>query len=207
MVEEQLEVTQQYLFSGEPVMLKIAVIVGSTRPGRVGESVAKWVYEVANKRSDAEFDLVDIKDFNLPLLDEPMPPSIGQYSKQHTKTWAAKIDWFDGNAFVTPGYNHGIGGAQKSAIDFVFHEWTNKAAGFVGYGGAGGVRAVEHLRLVMAEVQVATVRNQVALSLISDFENYTKFKPAAHHEKSVNQMLDQLIAWSGALRTLRVTAR
>jgi NAD(P)H-dependent FMN reductase len=80
--------------------------------------------------------------------------SSGQYSKQHTKTWAAKIDWFDGNAFVTPGYNHGIGGAQKNAIDFVFHEWTNEAAGFVGYGGAGGVRAVEHLRLVMAEVQV-----------------------------------------------------
>src|ERR1700722_15467913 len=209
-------------------MLKIAVIVGSTRPGRVGESVAKWVYEVANKRSDAEFDLVDIKDFNLPLLDEPMPPSIGQYSQQHTKTWAVKIDSFDGYVFVTPEYNHGISGALKNAIDFVFREWNNKAAGFVGYGGAGGVRAVEHLRLgiaggaggaarggpaaeplrrVMAEVQVGTVRNQVALSLISDFENYTKFKPAAHHEKSVNQLLDQLIAWSGALRTLRVTAR
>ena len=188
-------------------MLKIAVIVGSTRPGRVGESVAKWVCEVANKRSDAEFDLVDIKDFNLPLLDEPMPPSIGQYSKQHTKTWAAKIDSFDGYVFVTPEYNHGICGALKNAIDFVFREWNNKAAGFVGYGGAGGVRAVEHLRLVMAEVQVATVRNQVALSLVSDFENYTKFKPAAHHEKSVNHMLDQLIAWSAALRTLRVTAR
>ncbi len=188
-------------------MLKIAVIVGSTRPGRVGESVAKWVYEVANKRNDAEFDLVDIKDFNLPLLDEPMRPSIGQYSKQHTKTWAAKIDSFDGYVFVTPEYNHSICGALKNAIDFVFREWNNKAAGFVGYGGAGGVRAVEHLRLVMAEVQVATVRNQVALSLISDFENYTKFKPAAHHEKSVNQMLDQLIAWSGAMRTLRVTAR
>ena len=104
----------------------------------------------------------------------------------------------------------GICGALKNAIDFVFREWNNKAAGFVGfvgYGGAGGVRAVEQLRPVMAEVQVATVRNQVALSLISDFENYTKFKPAAHHEKSVNQMLDQLIAWSGALRTLRVTAR
>src|SRR6202163_2597494 len=96
-------------------MLKIAVIVGSTRPGRVGESVAKWVYGVANKRSDAEFDLVDIKDFNLPLLDEPMPPSIGQYSKQHTKTWAAKIDSFDGYVFVTPEYNHGICGALKNA--------------------------------------------------------------------------------------------
>jgi NAD(P)H-dependent FMN reductase len=103
--------------------------------------------------------------------------------------------------------NHGISGALKNAIDFLFCEWNDKAAGFVSYGGAGGVRAVEHLRLVMAEVQVATVRNQIALSLFTDFENYTTFKLAAHHEKSVNQMLDRLIAWSGALKTLRVSAQ
>jgi NAD(P)H-dependent FMN reductase len=184
-------------------MLKIAVIIGSTRPGRVGESVANWLLELAKKRTDAEFQLVDIKAFNLPLLDEPVPPSMGQYSKEHTKAWAATIDSFDGYVFVTPEYNHGICGALKNAIDFVYREWNNKAAGFVGYGSAGGVRAVEHLRLVMAEVQVATVRNQVALSLFTDFENYTKFKPAAHHEKSVSQMLDQLIAWSSALKSLR----
>lgn len=184
-------------------MLKIAVIIGSTRPGRVGESVAKWVYELAKTRTDAEFELVDIKDFNLPLLDEPVPPSMGQYSKEHTKTWAAKIASFDGYVFVTPEYNHSICGALKNAIDFLFKEWNNKAAGFVGYGSAGGVRAVEHLRVVMAEVQVATVRNQVALSLFTDFENYTKFKPSTHHEKSLGQMFDQLIAWSGALKTLR----
>lgn len=83
----------------------------------------------------------------------------------------------------------------KNAIDFVCREWNNKAAGFVSYGSAGGVRAVEHLRLVMAEVQVATVRNQVALPLFTDFENYTTFKPAVHQEKAVNQMLNQLIAW------------
>ena len=83
-------------------MLKIAIIIGSTRPGRNGEAVAKWVYEVAQKRSDAEFELVDIKDFDLPLLDEPMPPIMGQYSKPHTKVWAAKIDSFDGYVFVTP---------------------------------------------------------------------------------------------------------
>jgi NAD(P)H-dependent FMN reductase len=188
-------------------MLKIAVIIGSTRPGRVGESVAKWVYELAKKRTDAEFELVDIKDFNLPLLDEPAPPSMGQYSQPHTKKWAAKIDSFDGFVFVTPEYNHGICGALKNAIDFVFREWNNKAAGFVGYGSVGGVRAVEQLRLVMAEVQVATVRNQVALSLFADFENFSKFKPSAHQEKSVNQMLDQLIPWSGALKPLRVTAK
>src|SRR3954465_4627985 len=166
-------------------MLRIAVIIGSTRPGRVGESVAKWVFELTKKRPEAEFELLDIKDFNLPLLDEPVPPSMGKYSKEHTKTWAAKIDSFDGYLFVTPEYNHGICGALKNAIDFIYKEWNNKAAGFVGYGSAGGARAVEPLRLVMAEVQVATVRNQVMLSLFTDFENYTKFKPDPRHETSL----------------------
>jgi NAD(P)H-dependent FMN reductase len=184
-------------------MLKLAIIIGSTRPGRIGESVARWVYELAQQRDDAEFELVDIRDFNLPLLDEPVPPSQGKYSKEHTKQWAAKIASFDGYVVVTPEYNHGISGALKNAIDFLYAEWNNKAAGFVGYGSAGGVRAVEHLRLVMAEVQVATVRNQVSLSLFSDFENFTTFKPAAYHEKSLNQMFDQLIAWCGALKPLR----
>ena len=137
-------------------MIRIAILTGSTRPGRVNEAVARWVYDLANQRTDAEFELVDIKDFNLPLLDEPVPPSQGQYSKAHTKRWAAKIASFDGFVFVTPEYNHGISGALKNAIDFLYAEWNNKAAGFVGYGSAGGARAVEHLRLVMAELQVAT---------------------------------------------------
>jgi NAD(P)H-dependent FMN reductase len=184
-------------------MLKIAIIIGSTRPGRNGEAVAKWVYEIAQKRSDAEFELVDIKEFNLPLLDEPVPPIMGQYSKPHTKTWAAKIGSFDAFVFVTPEYNHGICGALKNAIDFLYREWTNKAAGFVSYGSAGGARAVEQLRLVLAEVEVATVRNQVLLSMFHDFENFSVFKPAAHHEKSVHSMFDQLIVWGGALKPLR----
>src|SRR6184192_688258 len=152
-------------------MIKIAIILGSTRPNRNGEAVAKWVYEIAKKRTDAEFELVDVKDFNLPLLDEPVPPSMGQYSKPHTKAWAAKVASFDGFVFVTAEYNHGIPGALKNAIDFLFAEWNNKAAGFVSYGSVGGSRAVEHLRLVMAELQVADVRAQVALSLFTDFEN------------------------------------
>ena len=184
-------------------MLKLAIIIGSTRPGRVGEAVARWVYELAQKRRDAEFELVDIKEFNLPLLDEPVPPSQGKYSKEHTKKWAAKIASFDGYVFVTPEYNHGISGALKNAIDFLYAEWNNKAAGFVGYGSAGGARAVEHLRLVMAEVQVATVRNQVMLSLRDDFENYSVFKPREFHEKSLGQVFDQVVAWGGALHTLR----
>lgn len=184
-------------------MTRLAIIIGSTRPGRVGEAVGKWTFEIAKRRQDAQIELVDIQDFNLPLLDEPIPPSQGKYSKDHTKQWAAKIASFDGFLFVTPEYNHGISGALKNGIDYLYAEWNNKAAGFVGYGSAGGVRAVEHLRLVMAEVQVATVRNQVMLSLRDDFENYSAFKPREFHEQALDQALDQLIAWSGALRTLR----
>jgi NAD(P)H-dependent FMN reductase len=184
-------------------MIKIAVIVGSTRPGRKAEDVARWVMEIASLRSDAIYELVDIQDFNLPLLDEPVPPSMGQYSKPHTLAWAAKIDEYDGFVFVTPEYNHGISGALKNAIDFLYKEWNNKAAGFVGYGSAGGARAVEHLRLVMAELQVATVRAQVMLSLFTDFENFATFKPAAFQEQAVTAMLDQLVSWSTALQTVR----
>src|SRR5260221_14796966 len=104
----------------------------------------------------------------------------------HTKVWAAKIDSFDGYVFVTPEYNHGISGALKNAIDFLFREWNDKAAGFISYGGAGGARGGEQLRLVLAEGQIATGRNQVLLSMFTDFEKFSVFKPAAHHEKAVN---------------------
>jgi len=184
-------------------MIRIAIILGSTRPGRNGEAVAKWVHEIAQKRTDAEFELVDIKDFNLPLLDEPVSPIMGQYSKPHTKVWAGKIGSFDGYVFVTPEYNHGISGALKNSIEFLFGEWNNKAAGFISYGGAGGARAVEQLRLVLAEVQIATVRNQVLLSLFTDFENFSVFKPAPRHEQSVNAVFDQVITWGAALKPLR----
>ena len=184
-------------------MLKIAIIVGSTRPGRKADSVAKWVHEIAKKRGDAEYEVVDIKDYNLPLLDEPVPPSMGQYSQQHTKTWSAKIASFDAYVFVTPEYNHGTSGALKNAIDYLYREWNNKAAGFVSYGSIGGARATENLRLIMGELQVADVRAQVMLSLFTDFENFTVFKPAAIHEKSVHTMLDQVVAWGGALKALR----
>jgi len=165
--------------------------------------VAKWVHEIASKRTDAEYELVDLLNFNLPLLDEPVPPSMGQYSKEHTKAWAAKVASFDAYVFVTPEYNHATSGALQNALDFVYAEWNNKAAGFVGYGSAGGTRAVENLRLIMAELQVADVRAQVALSLFTDFENFSVFKPAGHHEQLVNNMLDQVVAWGTALKPLR----
>jgi NAD(P)H-dependent FMN reductase len=184
-------------------MLRIAIIIGSTRPGRKGESVAKWAWEIAQKRSDAEFELVDIKDFNLPLLDEPRSPIMGHYTHDHTKRWSEKIASFDGYVFVTPEYNHATSGALKNAIDFLYAEWVNKAAGFIGYGGASGARAVENLRLIMGELQVATVRAQVGFSMFTDFENFSVFKPGPNQEKHVHVMLDQVIAWSSALRPLR----
>jgi NAD(P)H-dependent FMN reductase len=183
--------------------LKIGIILGSTRPNRLGEAVATWVHQVAVTRNDADYELVDVRDFNLPLLDEPIPPSQGKYSQPHTKVWAAKIESFDAFVFVTPEYNHSTSGALKNAIDFLYKEWNNKAAGFVSYGSAGGVRAVEHLRLIMAELQIADVRAQVTLSLFTDFENFSTFKPAPQQEPTVKKMLDQVIAWGAALRTLR----
>lgn len=183
--------------------MRIGIILGSTRPGRNGEAVAKWTYDIASKRNDAEYELVDIAEFGLPLLDEPIPPSRGQYSQPHTKRWAEKIASFDGFVFVTPEYNHGTSAALKNAIDFLFAEWNNKAAGFVSYGSAGGARAVESLRPVMGEVMIADVRLQVMFSLFEDFENYSVFKPHTRHEQSVNAMLDQVVSWSTAMKTLR----
>jgi NAD(P)H-dependent FMN reductase len=184
-------------------MVKIAVIIGSTRPGRNGEQVARWVLENAQKRTDAQFELVDIKDYNLPLLDEPVPASFHQYSQGHTKKWAEKIAQFDGFIFVTPEYNHAISGALKNALDYLYAEWNNKAAGMVAYGGVGGARAVENLRLILGELQIADVRTAVHLSLFTDFENFSVFKPAPVQADTLKTLLDQLVSWSTALKTVR----
>lgn len=184
-------------------MTHIGIIIGSTRPGRNGEAVAKWVYEKASQRTDATFELVDLLDYQLPHLDEQFPPAMGQYSQPHTLAWAEKIASFDGFIFVTPEYNHSTSGALKNAIDFLSAEWNNKAAGFVSYGSLGGTRAVEHLRLIAGELQMADVRAQVALSLFADFENFSVFKPGEQHTDALNTTLDQVVAWSTALAPLR----
>jgi NAD(P)H-dependent FMN reductase len=185
--------------------MHIAIVTGSTRPGRNNIAVARWVLQLAAKRRDANFELVDIADYRLPLLDEPLPPVLGRYSHGHTKRWAAKIATFDGYVFVTPEYNHGISAALKNAIDYLYAEWNHKAAGFVSYGGAGGTRAVEQLRLVMGNLMVADVTAQVALSLFTDFENFSVFRPDARHEAELHSVLNQVIAWAGALKALRST--
>src|SRR5258706_14254392 len=146
-------------------MLKIGIIVGSTRPGRKAGAVAKWVHDILKSRKDAEFEVVDIEDYKLPLLDEPVPPIMHQYGQPHTKRWSEKIASLDAFIFVTPEYNHATSAALKNAIDFLYGEWNNKAAGFVGYGGAGGVRGGENLRFGVGEIKISDVGGEGALSM------------------------------------------
>jgi NAD(P)H-dependent FMN reductase len=190
-------------------MTKIGIIVGSTRPGRRGRTVAEWVASVAARQRPAdEFDIVDLADVALPLLDETQPALFGQYGQEHTARWAEVIARYDGFVFVTPEYNHSIPGALKNALDFLYAEWNNKAAGVVSYGLHGGARAAEHLRLILSELRVATVRTQVVLSLFNDFtlpaptERGT-FTPGPHQHKSLTDLLDEVIIWSQALRQVR----
>jgi len=184
-------------------MTRIAIILGSTRPGRNGEAVARWVLQQAATRTDADFELVDLRDHPLPHLDEAIPASMGMYAQPHTKAWAATIAAYDGFVFVTPEYNHATTGVLKNAIDYLYAEWNNKAAGFVSYGSSGGARAVEHLRLIMGELQVADVRQQVQFSLFHDFENFSTFVPGPQHVAMASVMFDQVVAWSEALQTVR----
>jgi NAD(P)H-dependent FMN reductase len=188
-------------------MTKIGIILGSTRPNRNGEQVAKWVYDIARKRSDADFELIDLRDYALPHLDEAIPPSQGKYQHEHTKAWAKTIASFDGFVMVTPEYNHSTSGVLKNAIDYLYAEWNNKAVGFVSYGSAGGARAAEQLRLIAGELQMADVRQQVTLTFATEFENYKIFKPGKQNVAALDTLLDQVVAWSAALAPLRVRQR
>ncbi|MEJ9231466.1 NAD(P)H-dependent oxidoreductase [Peribacillus butanolivorans] len=177
--------------------LNIGIILGSTRQGRVSPQVGEWVKGIADKRGDANYEIVDIADFNLPFVfttagDEP-----------GLKAWSEKLTNLDGFVLIVAEYNHSITGALKNALDSARDEWNNKAAGIVSYGSTGGARAAEHLRGILGELLIADVRVHPTLSLFTDFENGSVFKPAEHHPKNVNAMLDQVIAWSGALKTLR----
>ncbi|TVP97001.1 MAG: NADPH-dependent oxidoreductase, partial [Acholeplasmatales bacterium] len=173
-----------------------AVITGSTRKNRVNPDVAKWVLEAMRTRGGANFDLLDIKDFKLPLLGESEDVS-------PVHAWQAALEQYDGFIFVVAEYNHGLTGALKNALDSANTAWHNKAAGIVSYGSAYGARAAEQLRLVLGELQVADVRTQVLLSLFMDFENFTTFKPQNIHDANLDTMHKQLLAWSGALKPLR----
>ncbi|MBB5633022.1 NAD(P)H-dependent FMN reductase [Cryobacterium mesophilum] len=182
--------------------LRIGIIVGSTRPGRKGLAVGEWVK--ANAKADGvEFELVDLADYALPILDEALPAGMGQYQHAHTRAWANRIDEFDGYIFVTPEYNHSLPGSLKNALDFVAAEWHNKAAGIVSYGSMGGVRANEHLRQILAELEIADVRQNVMLSIFTDWKNFSEFAPADLHLEELQKQVDQIAAWAGALKPLR----
>ncbi|MEE6287026.1 NAD(P)H-dependent oxidoreductase [Georgenia sp. MJ173] len=184
-------------------MTKIAIVTGSVRPGRQSLNVAHWVKGVAEQRSDAEFEIVDIADFALPVWDESVPPAMGPGQQPHSQRWSARMNEFDGFVFVVSEYNHSITGALKNALDYLAPEMHNKAAGFVSYGSAGGARAVEHLRGILSEMQVAHVRNAVLLGLATDFENYAVLAPTANAIASVEPMLDQLVPWTKAMEGVR----
>lgn len=187
-------------------MVKLQAVVGTTRPGRNSKAVGEWVYTVANKRKDISFELVDVADYNLPVFDEPVSPAYAPNTNEQAKKWGAKIAEADGYIFVTAEYNHGIPGVFKNAVDFLYKEWNNKAVGFVGYGSAGGSRAIEQWRQVAAELQMADVRSQVLLSLFTDFENMSVFRPIASHEKTLNTVIDQTASWATALKAIRQVA-
>lgn len=176
--------------------LSVGIILGSTRPGRVSPQVGDWVKGIADKRGDASYEIVDLMDFNLPMLGEPN-------AEEPVQKWSAKIGSLDAFVFIVAEYNHSMTGALKNAFDLIRDEWNNKAAGIVSYGSAGGTRAAEHVRGVCGELMIADVRAHPTLSLFTDFENMATFKPAPVHEDSVNLMLDQVIAWGKALKTVR----
>jgi NAD(P)H-dependent FMN reductase len=177
--------------------LNIGIILGSTRQGRVSPQVGEWVKGIADERGDANYEIVDIADFNLPFLGttDGTEPGIA--------AWNEKLANLDGYVFIVQEYNHSITGALKNAIDFAREAWYNKAAGIVSYGSTGGARAAEHLRGILGEIKVADVRTHPTLSLFTDFENMSEFKPQELHLDNVNAMLEEVVAWSGALKTLR----
>jgi NAD(P)H-dependent FMN reductase len=183
--------------------LRIGIILGSTRPGRRGDQIASWVLETARTHGGADYELIDLTHHDLGNLNEAGNPNLQQYEHPHTRAWGQLIDGFDGYVFLVPEYNHSFPGALKNALDYVYREWNDKAAGIVSYGGwAAGVRAAEALRLVLAELQVATVRAQPAVALIPAFSTGA-FVPGDGLEAQVGVMLDQVIAWSNALYSVR----
>ncbi|GAA0321289.1 NAD(P)H-dependent oxidoreductase [Bacillus carboniphilus] len=177
--------------------LNIGIILGSTRQGRVSPQVGEWVKGIADQRGDANYEIVDIADFQLPFLGttDGTEPGIA--------AWNEKLANLDGFVFIVQEYNHSITGALKNAIDFAREVWYNKAAGIVSYGSTGGARAAEHLRGILAEQKVADVRTHPTLSLFTDFANGTEFTPQDLHVDNVNTMLEEVVSWSGALKTLR----
>lgn len=176
--------------------MKIAIILGSTRAGRVSPSVGKWYQEIALKNTNAQFDILDLKDFQLPFLGESS-------DMEPIQRWNQALANYDGFVFITPEYNHSIPAVLKNALDSAKDVWNNKAAAIVSYGSAGGSRAAEHLRGILGELQIADVRQHIVLTLFNDFENFKVFKPLNVHEQNIKVQLEQLLRWASALKQTR----
>ncbi len=180
--------------------LKIAVILGSTRPQRAGKGIAQWFMKQTESYSDAQFDLIDLQEVNLPFLDEPVPPLMQQYQNEHTKQWSKTISSYDGYIVITPEYNHSFPAVLKNAFDYIYHEWAKKPMAIVSYGAsAGGARAAEQLRLVAIELQMAPIREQILIPQVwSAVENGVV--KADHLLGDLPKMMNEMIWWANTLK-------
>ncbi len=166
--------------------------------------MAKELKKWADKREDAQYEIVDIADYHLPMYNEPIPALYSQdYQTPEVIPWAEKIASLDGFIFVFPEYNHGIPSVLKNAIDYLSPEYANKVAGIVSYGSLGGLQAAGSLRLILAGLQVATVSTSLSLSILTDFNQEEDFTPAALHEGIFNKLLDRLLSWGEPLKIIR----
>jgi NAD(P)H-dependent FMN reductase len=184
---------------------RIAIILGTTRQGRFGERPARWLHELAAARGDAEYELVDLRDYKMPLFDEPKSPAAEPARHPEAVRFREAVDRSDGFVLVTAEYNHGPPASLKNALDHVYHEWGRKPVAFVSYGGVGGARAVQQLRLICVELQLAPLRNGVGIGR-PDFGQLMQGKDFAefpHLAKAAETMLDDLMWWTHALKTAR----
>ena len=184
--------------------MRIGIVIGSTRPVRKGGAVGAWVHRIASQRGDAEFELVDLRDYGLGLLDAEVVPSDahGEYADEATRAWSRTIASYDGFVFVTAEYNHGVPAALKNAVDVLWPEWGNKTVGFVGYGFDGATRAVEQWRSIVAATFMIAVRPQVALQNFADFDG-DDFHPLDRRERELTSLLDHVVRMTSATASLR----
>lgn len=186
-------------------MATIGIIVGSTRPGRFSIQAAEWLLDVANRRGDAEYVLVDLAEFNLPLFEEPTSPLFGPVQNSGAQAFAARLAELDGFIFATPEYNHSTSAALKNALDYAYAEYNFKPAGFISWGAiGGGVRAVEHLRGILAELKVYDLREQIVIpNFYLKFDDQGRYRFGESEERQATAMLDELVFWAEQMRTAR----
>ena len=188
---------------------KIGIILGSTREGRFGDKPAQWIHEIAKQRADLAFELIDLRDHPLPFFNEPMSPAWAPPKNEAALRWADKLATLDGLIVVTPEYNHGPSAVLKNAFDYAYKEFIRKPIGFVGYGGVGAARAVEQLRLVATELQMAPVRNAVHIGMVEFlgiWQQGKSFEDFPHLAQAASGMLDDIAWWAKALKGARAAA-